>query len=57
MTILQLMFTYAPFMHQIFGSEAIGGTEWLLVLGTGLIIYIVLGIEKVLTRRATQVEQ
>ena len=50
MTLLQLLFTYNPIMNQIFGSEPIGTAEWSLVLGTGLLIYTVIGIEKWLTR-------
>jgi cation-transporting P-type ATPase F len=53
MTGLQLLFTYAPFMQNIFGSEALGAPEWALVVGTGLLIYIVVGIEKWLSRHWT----
>ncbi|MCA8997603.1 MAG: cation-transporting P-type ATPase [Planctomycetaceae bacterium] len=47
---LQILFTYAPFMNRAFGSEPIGPTEWALVFATGLVIYIMIGIEKGLRR-------
>ncbi|MCG8653465.1 MAG: HAD-IC family P-type ATPase [Pirellulales bacterium] len=46
MATLQVGFTYAPFMNHAFGSEPIGTTEWALVLGIGLAIYCIVGIEK-----------
>jgi magnesium-transporting ATPase (P-type) len=51
MIALQMMFTYAPFMHAAFGSEPIGLTEWWLILGTGVLIYFVVGTEKWLRGR------
>ncbi|MDA7087235.1 HAD-IC family P-type ATPase [Pseudomonas sp. SA3-5] len=48
---LQLMFTYAPFMQQVFGSSALGGGEWLRVLLAGLLLFSVAELEKALIRR------
>ena len=43
---LQLLFTYAPAMQLMFGTEDIGSTEWTLIIAVGVIIYSVVGIEK-----------
>ncbi len=51
MTALQLAFTYVPVMNRTFDSEPIGVTEWILILGVGVLIYAVIGIEKWLRRR------
>ncbi len=51
MIALQLLFTYWPTMQSLFGSAAIDGEEWLLILGVGLTIYGVIGLEKLLWRR------
>jgi Ca2+-transporting ATPase len=50
MIVLQIAFTYVPLMHVAFGSEPLGLTEWWLILGTGTLIYLVVGIEKWLRR-------
>jgi Ca2+-transporting ATPase len=46
MTVLQLLFTYVPTMNHVFGSAPIGLTEWCLILGVSLTIYLVVGAEK-----------
>ncbi|MCF6217408.1 MAG: cation-transporting P-type ATPase [Gammaproteobacteria bacterium] len=46
MVLLQLLFTYLPILNQLFGSAPIGITEWLWVLAGGVLIYTVVGIEK-----------
>ncbi len=46
MVLLQLLFTYSPILNKLFGSAPIGITEWLWVLGGGVLIYTVVGIEK-----------
>jgi magnesium-transporting ATPase (P-type) len=46
MALLQVLFTYSPTMNQLFGSAPMTRTEWLWVLGGGLAIYAVVGIEK-----------
>jgi Ca2+-transporting ATPase len=50
MTLLQLLFTYWPPMQLLFGSAAIGYDEWGLILGVGVVIYGVIGLEKLLVR-------
>ena len=53
MVLLQLLFTYAPPMQAVFGTAPLGSAEWILILGCGLLIYSVVGVEKWLRRRAT----
>ncbi len=52
MTLLQLAFTYVPTMNVLFNSAPIGMGAWLRVLGVGLVIYAVVGIEKWLVVRS-----
>ena len=52
MVSLQLLFTYAPAMNRLFGTAPIGVVEWTLILAGGLAIYLVVGVEKWLRRRA-----
>ena len=47
---LQLLFTYWPWMNQTFRSAPLDQTEWWLIIGWGLIIYGLVGIEKTLRR-------
>jgi cation-transporting ATPase F len=53
MTSLQVLFTYSPAMHRLFGTAPIGIAEWTWVLAGGLVIYSVVGSEKLLRRRAS----
>lgn len=50
MILLQLMFTYWPPMHALFGSAAIGNDEWMLILAVSVVIYTVIGFEKLVVR-------
>jgi len=50
MAALQILFTYWSPMNRMFGSEAIGLDEWLLIVAVGLLIYAVIGLEKLLGR-------
>ena len=43
---LQLLFTYTPFMNLFFQSAPIGLYSWLRVLAAGLAIYTIIGIHK-----------
>ncbi|MBS4051064.1 MAG: cation-transporting P-type ATPase [Methylomonas sp.] len=51
MLLLQVLFTYWPPMQRLFGSEAIGRDEWLLVVAAGITVYCTIGCEKWLLRR------
>ena len=46
MILLQVLFTYAPFMNQAFHTTHIEPQDWLFVLLPGIIIYSITGIEK-----------
>jgi len=52
MTLLQLMFTYSTTMNLLFGSAPLGIAEWTLIVTGGLLIYVAVGTEKWLRRRA-----
>jgi magnesium-transporting ATPase (P-type) len=47
----QLAFTYAPFMHKLFGSAPISPADGALIVAVGVVVMVILEIEKVLTRR------
>ena len=51
MIALQLLFTYWPPMQRLFGSAAIGWDEWQLIIGVSLIVYVSVGLEKLVVRR------
>jgi Ca2+-transporting ATPase len=51
MILLQLLFTYAPFMNQAFHTTPIDPTDWLYIIATGLIIYLIIGFEKYLRNK------
>ena len=51
MAALKLAFTYVPTMNRMFDSAPIGASEWFLILGVGVLIYGVVGIEKWLRRQ------
>jgi hypothetical protein len=50
--VLQVLFLYAPFMHEIFGSAPLPGTELLGSVLEGAIILAVVGVERWRRRRA-----
>lgn len=48
---LQLLFTYVPFMNQLFGTQPLDATSWLYCLGVGLTVFVLVEIEKSILRR------
>lgn len=48
LVLLQLGFVYFPFMNLWFGSVGLGGRHWLLSLGVGLVIFLIIEVEKAL---------
>ena len=50
MAAAQLAFTYLPLMNQLFHTAPIGLMDWLHILAVGLVIYLVIGAEKMLRR-------
>ncbi len=51
MILLQLAFTYLPFMNVLFGSAPIGVLPWLKITGVSILAFIVIEIEKWLRNR------
>ncbi|MDF2096413.1 cation-transporting P-type ATPase [Aquibaculum arenosum] len=49
--VLQGLFTYAPPMQLLFGSASLGGQEWALIFGGGLLLFGIVEIEKAVRRR------
>ena len=51
MVVLQLFYTYAPPMNQLFHSAPIGIMDWVHIVSVSLAIYLVIGVEKSIRRR------
>ncbi|MCE8015274.1 HAD-IC family P-type ATPase [Halomonas sp. MCCC 1A17488] len=49
--LLQLAWTYLPFMQAVFDSAALDLRHWLLVIGCGVALFLVVELEKWLLRR------
>ena len=49
----QLLFTYVPFMNALFDSRPLALHHWLVLTGIGVVIFIVMEGEKLLTRQIT----
>ena len=48
--VLQLVFTYVPFMNSWFDSAPIGPREWALTLGLAIIVFLAVEVLKAITR-------
>lgn len=48
--VLQLVFTYVPFMHSWFDSAPIGPREWALTLGLAILVFLAVEALKAITR-------
>jgi magnesium-transporting ATPase (P-type) len=44
--VLQMLFTYAPFMHRFFDSRPVGLEEGAAVIGVGVLVLLILELEK-----------
>jgi magnesium-transporting ATPase (P-type) len=51
LAVLQLVFVYAPFMQRLFGSTALEPLHWLMPLGIGLAVFLIVEAEKAVFRR------
>jgi cation-transporting ATPase F len=51
MIILQILFTYAPFMNIAFHSVPISMVDWLSIIGIGMAIFIIIELEKIVQNR------
>ena len=49
--VLQLLFTYAPFMQALFQTEGLSPESWARILAAGAAVSVVVGAEKLLRRR------
>ena len=49
--VLQLGWTYLPFMQLVFGAEGLAASHWLAILAVGVAIYLVIEAEKWVLRR------
>ncbi|MBA9002796.1 cation transporting ATPase C-terminal domain-containing protein [Thermomonospora cellulosilytica] len=49
---VQVLFTYAPVMHEVFGSAALDGSAWLRVLTVAVTAYLLVELFKTLLRMA-----
>ena len=49
--LLQALFTYAPFMQTLFATRALSVQQLLMCAGAGLVVLVVLELEKALLRR------
>lgn len=54
---LQLLFTHAPIMQEIFGSTDLTLQEWGKVIGAGLLVYLVVELEKWVIRNTRLAER
>jgi len=50
LAVIQLAFTYVPFMQQMFGVVALDAVAWGLILGFGALLFIAVEIEKLALR-------
>jgi Ca2+-transporting ATPase len=52
MTLLQILYTYAPLFNRVFGSSPMGVADWAAVLGSSALISMVVAVEKSIRFRA-----
>jgi cation-transporting P-type ATPase F len=51
MTLLQILFTYVPAMNHLFHTGPLTIEAWALVIGAGLLVSSVIGLEKSVRQR------
>lgn len=51
LVLLQLLFTYLPFMQTAFGTAPLPLASWLPILGAGIAVFAAVEIEKAILRR------
>ena len=49
--LLQLAWTYLPFMQVIFGSAALGVGHWLMIVAASMVLFLIVELEKWVLRR------
>ena len=56
MIVFQLAFTYVPFFNHLFHSAPIGWDAWWRILLTGVVAYVIVGLEKYIRRNWPQLK-
>jgi len=51
LVVIQMSFTYLPFMQKLFGVVALDAAAWGLILGFGVLLFIAVELEKLAIRR------
>ncbi|MFA6014191.1 MAG: cation-transporting P-type ATPase [Gallionellaceae bacterium] len=51
LVVIQLAFTYLPFMQKLFGVVALDAAAWALILGFGVLLFLTVELEKWFIRR------
>jgi len=51
LVVIQLAFTYVPFMQSLFGVVALNGTAWGLIIGFGVLLFVAVEMEKWVIRK------
>jgi len=51
LVVIQLAFTYVPFMQALFGVVALNGTAWGLIIGFGVLLFVAVEMEKWVIRK------
>lgn len=51
LAVIQAIFTYLPFMQQMFAVAAIDASAWGRIIGFGVVLFIVVELEKILIRK------
>ena len=57
MILLQLTFTYAPIMNDIFKSHPIGMDSWLKIIGVALLIFIIIEMKKFVSNKVNLIKK
>ena len=52
--VLQLVYTYAPFMNELFDSRPLAPQSWLLPLGLSVVLFLAIELLKLVRRRRTR---
>ena len=52
--VLQVVFVYAPFMHDWFESEPIGVRDWALTAAVAVVVLVLVEVVKAVTRRSAR---
>lgn len=52
--VIQLVFTYVPFMHNIFGVVALDAAAWGLIMTFGVLLFLAVELEKLTLRKIRQ---